>query len=297
MLFPGRSLKRFFALRGGGHERGWPKIETHCFRESVAQVIDMLEMGASVKPIVLGNRLPKSLLRAPDHPSVILGYHKIGPRPSAGVNRSNYVDAVQLHGQVQQISGAGWQAATLDSVADPAPGGGRLFAVTFDDGYASVCEQGLPVLSEYGIKALVYLVAGQIGGSNFWDQAAGDISQPLMCASQVRAWLSEGHSIGSHTLSHAALTQIPEGEARRELVESKERLEQRFSVPVNHFCFPYGDHNAVVCDLVREAGYASAVTVEQRPISPNDSRLALPRWMVYTHPVPWLANLRARWGI
>ena len=80
---------------------------------------------------------------------------------------------------------------------------------------------------------------------------------------QIRDWLAAGHEIGAHTLTHPA----PDRPAARtgcsaEIFDGKRSLEDRFGIPIRHFCYPYGDHDEAVRDLVAEAGYASAPTVE-----------------------------------
>jgi peptidoglycan/xylan/chitin deacetylase (PgdA/CDA1 family) len=91
---------------------------------------------------------------------------------------------------------------------------------------------------------------------------SGEAPEPLMDAGQVREWLAAGHQIGSHTLTHPWLTRLSPAAAREEIFASKKRLEDAFGVPVGHFCYPYGDWNPAVRDLVAEAGYRAACTTE-----------------------------------
>lgn len=44
--------------------------------------------------------------------------------------------------------------------------------LTFDDGYEDLVEHAFPVLRRYGFGAAVYIVTGQLGGTNAWDQAS-----------------------------------------------------------------------------------------------------------------------------
>jgi hypothetical protein len=39
-------------------------------------------------------------------------------------------------------------------------------------------------------------------------------------------------------------------------------MEDLFQRPVEHFCYPYGDWNPAVRDLVGEAGFRTATTVD-----------------------------------
>jgi peptidoglycan/xylan/chitin deacetylase (PgdA/CDA1 family) len=240
--------------------------------------------------IIFGNHFPRQF----KHQNVIFGYHKIGLPTTAAINRSNYVRPDRLRRQLLQLRKCGTMCPDLDVIVSHQQANVGRFAVTFDDGFASLFDLGLGILRECGVKAVTYVVSGQLNGTNSWDQRCGDVALPLMSEAQIRIWLAEGHAIGSHTVSHPSLTQIPEAVARRELCESKEHLEQTFGVPAQHFCYPFGDWNPTVRDWVQEAGYLTAVTVEQRQVEPSDNPWSLPRWMVYTHRIPWLANLMAR---
>ena len=66
-------------------------------------------------------------------------------------------------------------------------------------------------------------------------------------------------------MTHPRLTALPPECARAEIFDSKRALEDRFGIPIRHFCYPYGDYNRAVRDLVEEAGYATACTVQVRP--------------------------------
>lgn len=70
-------------------------------------------------------------------------------------------------------------------------------------------------------------------------------------------------TIGAHTLTHPMLAKHDEAFARREIVESRARLEVELDVPVRHFAYPVGDPTSAGSRefaLAREAGFASAVT-------------------------------------
>lgn len=123
----------------------------------------------------------------------------------------------------------------------------RPVALTFDDGYADAATKALPILRHYGFSATFYIVTEFVGQPGYlsWDQVA-----ELQAA---------GMEIGSHTLSHAALTGLSIAQARVELVRSKAILEQRLGRPVESFSYPAGEHNAELAELVRELGYSNAV--------------------------------------
>ena len=77
---------------------------------------------------------------------------------------------------------------------------------------------------------------------------------------QLRAMESSGIDVGSHTVTHPILTRVPEDRLRRELEESRRRLEEMLGHAVTLFCYPNGGYNRIVRDGVGRAGYRLAVT-------------------------------------
>ncbi len=191
-----------------------------------------------------------------------LMYHKLGPRPTGVRLKGLYISRALFERQLSQLRRAGF---TTPGCGAPPPGdgnAGRRLALTFDDGFANVLEHGLEPLARQGVRAIEYLVADHLGGWNDWEVAEGEVRQPLMNEDQIREWLAARHEIGSHTLTHPFLTRLSTERAREEIVVSKKKLEDRFSLPVRHFCYPYGDWNPAVHELVLAAGYETACTTE-----------------------------------
>jgi peptidoglycan/xylan/chitin deacetylase (PgdA/CDA1 family) len=94
---------------------------------------------------------------------------------------------------------------------------------------------------------------------------------------QAREMDSMGVEIGSHTLTHPILTQVGREQLRRELVESRARLESILKRQVDLFCYPNGAYNSEVTGEVERAGYRLAVTVEHGLNGPGSNPLALKR--------------------
>jgi peptidoglycan/xylan/chitin deacetylase (PgdA/CDA1 family) len=69
-------------------------------------------------------------------------------------------------------------------------------------------------------------------------------------------------TIGAHTLNHYNLKKMTETDARREMVQSREIIEQELQKPVLHFAYPYGNKDAAgprEFALARSAGFETAV--------------------------------------
>lgn len=207
----------------------------------------------------------------------ILTYHKLGPRRQKARIKGLYVSGSLFTRQLDELSRARFVTQPLKKVSQVGQVNQPSIVLTFDDGFRSVVEFGLEPLAANRYQAMQFLVAGLIGRTNEWEQKEGGVPEPLMDAAQVREWLAAGHEIGSHTLTHPWLTRLPAREAREEIVASKKKLEDLFGLAVEHFCYPYGDWNETVRDMVIEAGYQSACTTEFGINTPNTSPFAFKR--------------------
>ena len=206
----------------------------------------------------------------------ILTYHKLGPRPRGVRLKGLYVGADLFTRQLAELRAAGYVSGSLDDLARTAPPNQQV-VVTFDDGFQNVLTHALKPLAQHRFRAVQFLLADRLGKTNAWDLSSGEVPEPLMDAAAVRDWLAAGHLIGSHTLTHPRLTQLPLAEAREEIVSSKKKLEDLFDVPIEHFCYPYGDWNPAVRDLVAAAGYRTACTTDFGVNGPEAAPLELKR--------------------
>lgn len=86
---------------------------------------------------------------------------------------------------------------------------------------------------------------------------------------QVRELVSYGISCQPHTISHPILTRIDEAEVRRQVTESKARIEAETLRPAQFFAYPNGtlaDYSPFAMRALREAGYLAAVTLTPGPM-------------------------------
>ena len=196
------------------------------------------------------------------HGVPIFTYHKLGPRPRSARIKGLYVGAPLFARQLRELRRAGITSASLEQAAGAPDGADHRVVLTFDDGFANVLRYGQTALAEGGFHAIQFLVADRIGGLNDWEVREGEVPERLLNEGEVLEWLRLGHEIGSHSLTHPWLTRIPLEQAREEVRASKKKLEDRFGRAVHHFCYPYGDWNAQIRDMVREAGYRTACTIE-----------------------------------
>ncbi len=126
----------------------------------------------------------------------------------------------------------------------------REIAITFDDGYASVLTEVMPLLERFGFKATVFVISDLVGC-----RLEG---RKLLGWRDIAALSEAGVEIGSHTATHAMLTQLGLAGIYREVGDSKRRIEDHLGKAVRYFAYPRGLATARVRRVVVECGYAGA---------------------------------------
>jgi peptidoglycan/xylan/chitin deacetylase (PgdA/CDA1 family) len=134
---------------------------------------------------------------------------------------------------------------------------GRSVVITFDDGHLDNFQYAFPVLERYRLKATIFAVADFVGREAGW-QRRENLAEPLLSWAQMLEMQKRGITFASHTCSHPMLNKIPLERARHEIVVSRDKLEQGLGASVDSFCYPYGEYNQEVVNLVKEAGYIAA---------------------------------------
>jgi peptidoglycan/xylan/chitin deacetylase (PgdA/CDA1 family) len=199
---------------------------------------------------------------------VVLYYHSI---PSE--KRSAF--ARQMDVLIHRTSPLRADARLSDSAV------GRYASVTFDDAYQNVLENALPELAKRKIPATLFMVSDCLGRTPSWEDysPSGDpaMNEPLLTEDQLRKMPADVIQIGSHTRTHPALPQLSEPEARKELSESRARLQDILGMDVKLFSFPYGAFNEDLIEWCRDAGYEKVFTTVPRPVALHANEFAVGR--------------------
>lgn len=195
----------------------------------------------------------------------ILMYHQIDRPPTRGTPLRGLVVAPgSFARQMALLKLFGYQGLSMRDLEPYLNGSknGKVVGITFDDGYQNNLHNALPALTKNDFTATCYGVSSLLGGTNRWDR--GIVAEkPLMSAAEWRLWRDAGMDIGSHTRTHAKLTQLAPDAAREQIAASKQELEQRLECEVRHFCYPYGSFGPEHCAMAKEAGYATATTTRR----------------------------------
>ncbi|MBP6876186.1 MAG: polysaccharide deacetylase family protein [Candidatus Eisenbacteria bacterium] len=149
-----------------------------------------------------------------------------------------------------------------------------LVAFTFDDGFRSVHDIAFPILRERGMRATVFLTAGQSLEGR--DPRMRFLERDMLTWEEIGALSAGGFEIGGHTRSHPDLTRLSDHELRDELAINKAEIERRIGTPVTSFAYPFGNWNENVrAETMRL--YACACTDRLGIASARQDRFRLPR--------------------
>jgi peptidoglycan/xylan/chitin deacetylase (PgdA/CDA1 family) len=145
---------------------------------------------------------------------------------------------------------------------------GLSVLLTFDDGYRDNRSTVLPILEEHAAPAVVFATPELIDA---------DLETYLDWA-DLRAM--ERHdliTVGSHSRHHVTLTALDARDARREVTESRRRIEAELDGSVDLFSYPNGGYSPAITEAVADTGYVAAFADRMRVNGPNDERLAVGR--------------------
>lgn len=222
----------------------------------------------------------QSFKTANSSPIPILTYHQIDEAPPKSSRyRGLTVSPASFQRQMALLSFLGYKGLSLAGLMPYLRGElrGKVFGITFDDGYLNNLTNALPVLQKYGFSSTCYAVSQLLGKTNEWDQAMGIEQTPLMTADQLMTWIAGGQEVGAHTRHHAHLTQIDSASCHDEILLSKLELEALTREPISHFCYPYGDFNGDTAKMVGNAGYQSATTTQRSRCHAGEDFMSMPR--------------------
>lgn len=197
-------------------------------------------------------------------PIPILAYHSLDKSGSV-ISLSPEIFRCQM----EFLHSRGYRVYTVSEYIKLIKEGGAIarpaVVLTFDDGFANFMIEAVPVLRECGYRGTVYIPTDFIGQQSDFTSL---VDLPLLSGQEISNLAEEGFEIGSHSMSHSNLAGLSPDRARNEIVRSKGVLEDLTGKEVMTFCYPRGDYDREIVELVEEAGYQSAVSL--RPGNRND---------------------------
>ncbi|MBM3129963.1 MAG: polysaccharide deacetylase family protein [Chloroflexi bacterium] len=188
----------------------------------------------------------------------ILMYHYISvPPPDADKYRLDLsVTPANFDAQMDYLASEGYHPVRLSDIAEFLRNGKPLpinpIVLTFDDGYTDMHQNVLPILKKYKFPATFFIIT----------QVVDDRKPGYMTWNQIEDLAIEGMEIGSHSMTHPDLKDKPRAFQSGEIVGSKLVIESRIGTPIKSFSFPAGKYDATTLQVLRAAGYLTAVTTD-----------------------------------
>jgi peptidoglycan/xylan/chitin deacetylase (PgdA/CDA1 family) len=148
----------------------------------------------------------------------------------------------------------------------------RCFAITFDDGLASI-RNGAETIARFGFSATAFLVTDRMGLDNAWQgQPSGIPVSPLLGWTDLPQLRSAGFQFGAHSCSHPHFKRLDREQIRRQIVESRREIEQETGELCRLFAYPYGEAPHQAREIVRQefaAGFGTKLgyATDRDPLS------------------------------
>jgi peptidoglycan/xylan/chitin deacetylase (PgdA/CDA1 family) len=221
--------------------------------------------------------LARSLGRADERGLRILFYHRI-----ADDRDELAVPPRRFREQMNYLASAGYRVLDVVQVTDlldreVVPE--RTVGLSFDDGYLDVAENALPVLSELGFRATVFIATGVTEGTASFEWYGRQ--PPLLTWDEV-VQLDGGGTLEfeAHSVTHPNLLTVDDRRAADEIINCRYELERRLGRPATAFSYPAGLFEERERRLVMQAGYRVAVSCKPGINLPSTDRFALRRRQV-----------------
>lgn len=158
----------------------------------------------------------------------------------------------------------------------------RAVVVTFDDGYRDNFTNAVPVLRKHGIPACFFISTGFMGNEKGFPHDVKRLGRKVatMSWAEIEQLVKMGFDIGAHTVNHVRLSTCDDEVLSKEIRGSKEVLEERLSVDVKYFAYPFGkrsDLSVKAKRAIEDAGFECIVSAYGGLNRPSDDPFHLKR--------------------
>ena len=147
--------------------------------------------------------------------------------------------------------------------------GGKVIALTFDDGPGPYTAQLLDILDQHSAKATFFLIGSKVSNQ----------------ANVVRSIHARGHQLGNHSWSHPELPKLPVDQIASEIDRTNDAIKQATGVTPTVMRPPYGAVNSAVLEQLRLRGMSSILwSVDTRDWADRNSDIVCSRAVAGAHP-------------
>lgn len=183
--------------------------------------------------------------------AVILLYHHVSAQTPASTSVSPQTFAGHMaflaeHYRVLPL------AKIVSALQQNQPLPDNAIAITFDDGYQNIYQNGHPILSQFNLPYTVFINPALVGKADYH-----------LSWQQMRDMGKQGASFANHHLHHQHLLSRLTGEdeaqwlARIEgdILEAQSLLQQNLGSSLKYFAYPYGEYNLRLKQRITELGF------------------------------------------
>jgi peptidoglycan/xylan/chitin deacetylase (PgdA/CDA1 family) len=232
----------------------------------------------------------------------VLFYHRIGSEADARISADITISQRTFRIHLTLLEKWGYTPITFQDFELYRTGELSLpkkpVVITFDDGYQDLYTYAFPVMKEFGMRGVIFVVGDRQMRTNEWDEGFY-ATYPLLNDEEILEFHEAGFEIGAHSMHHFRLTEMTADEAWEELHQARIATEILLNAPVLTFSYPYGLVNSELKKMASDAGYSVACAaftgppvfgsdlLEVRRIKMTDSRNPIVFWFqlqsLYVH--------------
>ena len=166
--------------------------------------------------------------------------------------------------------------------------------ISFDDGYLHLADLLPELMMRLNLRPLIFMPSDLLGHSNDWDYSHRWCPTPHLDIAELRRLAELNVTIGSHGVSHSDLTSCSPVQLKRELEDSRHRLQDITGQPIDCISYPFGRCNQRVIECAEAAGYRRGFTMNFP--RPTDGPLTGGRYPVYGFDTLWSIRQKLEHG-
>jgi len=181
---------------------------------------------------------------------VVLVYHHVSSEtpPSTSISPEKFEEHLTYLAQHHNVVSLE-DALTALKANSPLPE--KSVVITFDDGYANIYDNGLPLLKRFNFPYTIFINPEEIG------KRANQLSWQ-----QIKEMAPLG-TFANHTIGHLHLLEIQQNENEEEwlmrvianIVDSEDLIEEKIGYSKKWLAYPYGEYNNALKDKLLEMNY------------------------------------------
>ena len=204
---------------------------------------------------------------------VVLLYHHVDTKtpPSTSISPTQFAEHMAFlaaNYQVVSLPDALTHIQNGESLPD------KAVAITFDDGFKNILENGHPVLRQHQFPYTVFVNPGAIGTQRnqlTWDE--------------VNLMQKQGATFANHTMDHLHLLERKEGETQQQWLtrvwqnidQAEQLITERTGQNYKMLAYPFGEYDSNIQQMLEHKGYIG-LGQHSGAINRNTDLTALPRF-------------------